>query len=254
MKPKTLIFHLLLMSTLLWACTPKEIPTVPEPENPELRLADFDGTINKSTIGDIPVFFGVGTLDNDIGQVLSITVTGPTSSSVEEYFNTAKFYFEIREPVDIPIVGEPAEKEPDLSVEEIMKDEEAGNLWVEFRLSEETSKEYPKGALLVIVDPTVVQNRYNNYASIDPASNIASVTIRVSQGQVLGRLYRMCILRSSGNASPGLLRTLSNSGVGRFDLTIRGVNAGNNVYRVTGLWNYDYGQDLPDSLNESVTC
>lgn len=283
-----LLVGLLLMSALLWACgsavtaptnTPAEPlatgpeqatggeptvpeppqsnePIVPEPNNVELRVADFDGTILTGTIADIPVFFGVGSLTNDSGQVLLINVVGSTDASVIDYFNNAKFYFEIREPVDLPVFNESEEQFPKLSNPELFKDTSAEYLLIDFDLAPETYKEYPKGTLLVIVDPIVRQNQYNNYGTRNPASDRVDVTITVSQNQVEGKLYLRCaaIVGQTKRASPGIPKTLTGIGAGNFDLTIKGINAGDNKYRITGAWNYDYNTAVLSELLSRITC
>jgi hypothetical protein len=242
-----------LLIGLLSACgNPSTRPPDIDLDNVPLKSADFDGTTNEGKIGDVPVFVGVGSLTNDSGQVLEITVTGTAAETVVGYFNTAKFFFAVVDPVEIPETNELLEKEPNLSVVEIMKGEGTENLSVTFKLSKATADKYRVGAVLLVVDPTVAQNRYNHYAAVDPLSNTASVSITASQGQVTGRLYRACALIQSGNALPGTPKTLSATGAGSFDFTVKGTAAGDNIYRVTGRWNYDYTQDLADAVGGEV--
>jgi len=237
---------------------PEQIPptevTVPEPESFELRAAEFDGTVKPDQIGDLPVFVGVGQLTNDQDQTLVMTVIGSSEGSVREYFSTARFYFEIRDPIDLPLASDTPEQFPDLSHEEILGDTEAENLYIDFELSSEMKEAYPTGNVLLIADPSVRAGQYNNYAAKDPASNAASVTMTVSEGSVEGRLYLRCsIVSGPKTASPNYPKTLNGSGNGYFDLTVKGSGSGGK-YKLTGTWNYDYTTYVPSEPSPKITC
>ena len=231
-------------------------PAVPEPEKFDLKPADFDYTVPSVTIGDIPVFLGTGSLKNDAGQVLLINVIGSSEAGVYDYFKNALFYFEITGPVDLPVVNEDTEQSPDLSNSELFKDIAADYLLIDFDLSPETVRDYPRGTLLVIVDPVVRQNQYNNYGTRNPANDLVNVTITVSQNQVEGKLYLRCaaIAGQTKRAWPGIPKTLTGNGAGAFDLTIKGINAGYNKYKLTGAWSYDYTQTVLSEVVTRVTC
>ena len=235
---------------------PVNIPTVPEPDNIELRSAVLDGTISSGTIAGITVFFGVGRLTNAADQVLLINVVGPTDTSVIDYFNSAKFYFEIRGPIDLEVAYEGEKKLPDLSNADLFKDAQMEYLIIDFDLSPETYEKYTKGTLLVVVDPTVRQNQYNNYGMRNPPTDRVDVTMKVSQNQVEGTLYRECaaIIGQTKRSTPALSKTLTGIGAGDFDLTIKGINSGDNKYKVTGAWNYDYSNFVPSELVKRITC
>ena len=256
-----LLLRLLLISALLGACAPPpsaapENATVPEPDNIELRSAEFDGTISSGTIAGIPVFFGVGSLRKAADQVLLINVVGPTDTSVINYFNSAKFYFEIREPLDLKVAGEGEEKLPDLSNADLLKDAQMEYLIIDFDLSPETYEKYPKGTLLVVADPIVILNQYNNYGMRNPPTDRVDVTVRVSQNQVQGTLYRECsaIIGQTKSSTPGVPKTLTGIGAGNFDLTVKGIKSGDNKYKLTGAWNYDYGTFVSSEVLKRITC
>ena len=235
---------------------PVNVPTVPEPDNIELRSAEFDGTISSGTIAGIPVFFGVGSLRKAADQVLLINVIGPTETSVIDYFNNAKFYFEIREPLDLEVTSEGEEELPALINADLLKDAQMEYLIIDFDLSPETYEKYTKGTLLVVADPTVRQNQYNNYGMRNPPTDRVDVTMKVSQNQVEGTLYRECaaIIGQTKRSTPALSKTLTGIGAGDFDLTIKGINSGDNKYKVTGAWNYDYSNFVPSELVKRITC
>jgi hypothetical protein len=240
------------------------VVTVPEPPNVKVTPADFDGTVTEGDIGGVPVFTGVGRLRNASGQTSLIIATGASPSSVKAYFSEAKFFFQIQDqPLKIPTVNESAEREPNLSVRDMLKDASTESLRIEFDLTPEAAKTHPKGTVVFIVDPSVKQNQYNNYAPRNPSNStltetddVASVTIKVSQGQVEGTLYRRCaaISGQTKRASPGTPKTLTGTGSGSFDLTIKGVSSGTSTYRLTGTWSYDYGNSVPGSSAPQVTC
>ena len=259
------IFCLALLVGLVSACasartvaskTAPPQPTVPEPEKYELKTVDFPGPVTSYNLDDLPVFVGLGSLTNDLGQTLEITVTGSTEGSVTDYLKTARIYFEIREPIAIPIVDEEKIELPKLSVRELLKDEKMENLRIDFDLSLDTKYKNPKGSVLVIIDPTVRQNQYNNYCARNPDTDRSDVTITVSQGRVEGTLYRQCaaIAGQTKTASVGIPKTLSGAGSRYFDLVIKGLNAGDNIYRLVGSWNYDYGASVTSEAVIRVTC
>jgi len=267
-EPTQLLIFIVVLGVLVAWCfwyvrrKPPVVP-VPEPPNVEVTSADFDGTLTEGDIGGVPVFTGVGRLRNASGQTSLIIATGVSPSSVKAYFSEAKFFFQIQDQsLKIPIVKEPVERESNLSVRDMLKDDSAEYLRIEFDLSPETAKVYPKGTLLLVVDPSVKQNQYNNYAPRNPSNitptetdDVASVTIKVSQGQILGKLYRKCALVASGNVVSGTQKTLKATGSGSFDLTIKGVSAGTSTYRLTGTWSYDYGTSAPSSgTSPQITC
>ena len=235
---------------------PVNIPTVPEPDNIELRSAVLDGTISSGTIAGITVFFGVGRLTKAADQVLLINVVGPTDTSVNNYFNSAKFYFEIRGPLDLEVAGEGGEKLPDLSNADLLKDAQMEYLIIDFDLSPETYEKYPKGTLLVVADPIVILNQYNNYGMRNPPTDRVDVTVRVSQNQVQGTLYHECIAITgqTKSSTPGVPKTLTGIGTGDFDLTVKGIKSGENKYKLTGAWNYDYSTFVKSELLKRITC
>jgi hypothetical protein len=188
--------------------------------------------------------------------VLLINVVGSTESSVIDYFSTAQFYFEIQEPLSFEPVSEGEEKMPDLSNAELFKDTPMEYLLIDFDLSPETYTQYPKGTLFVVVDPIVKQNQYNNYGMRNPATDRVDVTMTVAQNQVEGTLYLECraISGQTKRSTPGNPKTLTGIGAGDFDLTIKGINAGDNKYRLTGAWNYDYSTFVSSEVLARITC
>lgn len=235
---------------------PPPEPTVPVPEKYELRSPDFSGEVSPLKLFELPVFVGQGSLTNDLGQVLEIYVTGSTQESVLQYFATVQMYFEIREPVDLPIVDEEYIELPNLSVNELLKDEKVENLRIDLDLSPATEEKYPQGSVLVIIDPTVRRGLYNNYSTRNPSTDQARMTITVTQGRVTGTLYRQCVavFGQTKTASVGVPKTLGGSGSGYFDLTIFGVNTGDNKYSLVGTWNYGTGTFVPIEDRPHVTC
>jgi hypothetical protein len=257
---------LVLIIAMLAACgeqgtAPPDIPATeePNPDEPptpegELRPAEFDGTVVDGIIGGTPVLVGNGTIVNDAGQVLLIIVTGVSEPSIREYFNSARFNFEIRDSFDFPEDTKPEDEFPNLSVEELMQDTAAENLNIEFQVSEETAQEIPTAVVYLIVDPTVRQSQYNNYGTRDPSNDSASVTVRASAGKVTARLYRQCSYKTGTTVASGSQSSISNTGPGRFDLTVYGNNSGANTYRLTGAWNYDYSTSVASTTTTNVTC
>lgn len=252
-ESKTVTVSTPVSATLPAKETPSAEATVPVPEKYELREAKFD-IITKEELGDLTVYVGSGSVTNDMGQTLLITVTGSSETSVTDYLKTTKFYFEIREPMEFLVKDEIPVDLPKLSVQELLRDANVENLRIDFDLSTDTKIEYPKGSVLLIIDPTVKQNQYNNYAAKNPITDKALVTVSVSQGKVEGRLYLECACIQSKTASVSYPKTLSGVGSGYFDLTIKGLNTGNNTYNLVGTWNYGYTTAVTSEAVSKIEC
>ena len=236
----------------------EEVPAsddvAPTEEQVPLRPAEFDGTITEGTIGGAPVFIGNGTLVNDAGQTLLITVTGSSQASVDEYLRSALFFFEITSDYGFAPDTEPQEKIEDLSLEKLFQDTAAENLTIEFQVSEETAKELPRGVVYLVVDPTVRQYQFNNYATRDPWDDRLYVKVQTSAGKVTARLYRQCIYRTGAVVPAPYATPISSSGAGKFDIAVQGNNSGSNTYRLTGAWSYDYTTIVYSVATQTITC
>ena len=68
--------------------------------NYQYRLADFNpNNISPLDLDGFEVRVGKGSVPNRLGQTLLINVVASYDTTVIEYFNSAKFYFEMREPI-----------------------------------------------------------------------------------------------------------------------------------------------------------
>lgn len=250
---------LVLLVLLIWSWVRQRSST---PESTELKPdhqydpADFDpGNITPIDLNGLPVFLGKGSFTNKLGQTLLINVMGSSDRSVIEYFKMAKFHLELKEPIDdLDTDEEPQQKEPDLSIRKILKDQE-GSVRVNFDLSRDTLQKHRKGSIFVKVDPTVQSNKYNNYSWRNPDNNRATVWVKVREGKVIAKMYRDCE-KISGPKSIGAgpQKKLSGRGEGNFDLTVEGDTAGTNNYELTGAWNYSFEDAVASQGSEDVPC
>jgi hypothetical protein len=220
----------------------------------ELRQIDF-GEAEKASIGDVSVFQRRGTIDlvGGEGQVI-VTLSGPSAQHVDEFAKAARFQFELGERVEPGPPDTPNEET--LSQAAILGEPDSESVLVEFQLSEPTYKEHPVGNLTATIDPTVYQGKYNNYSAKNPSSDNVKVTITTKLGKVEAKIWLGCknlktITRSAPATSSS---SMSGSGSPYLDLTVKGMNTGDNKYAVTGSWNYDYEKWIASSPDMSIPC
>jgi hypothetical protein len=244
--------------------------------NYQFTPADFDPRdIISLDLDGLQVRVGPGSLTNNLGQTLLINVVASADRSVIEYFNMAKFHFEIREPTDIPITPERPQQvssklsdlpvQPDLeerleqtSSKQLMPNEEAKqeppkfsvqkllkenneNLSVYFDLAPETIQKYPRGDMFVAIDPPLHQNRRHNYAARDAPGRVSVTLIHRGGGdKVTGSLYVRCREHKTQSASGRgqvVLRgpRVPDNEINDYDFTVLG-GTGINQYELQGLF------------------
>ena len=220
----------------------------------DLKRIDFAAS-EPVTIGDVRTTVVTGTFALDGGGEVIVTISGTSAAAIKAFAGEARFRFALGEAnqrgEETPI--EPSEP---LSQSAVLSEPNTESLLIEFVLSPETAKEHPTGSLIVEIDPTVKQNYFNNFSPRDPSTDFASVTVAVKLGRVEMKLYRRCQLLSSVTRGTPATEssTLTGSGAGYFDLTVKGLNTNDNTYLLKGAWNYDYGILLSGTTTTSLTC
>lgn len=201
------------------------LTTTPTAENLELKTAIFDGTIIPGTLEGLPVALGVGSLTNDQGT-LQIIASGTSDGIVIEYFNTARFYFEIRETSNPPSPNVNPIESVELPLSDILKADK-GNLLIQFDLPPDTKEKYPKGSLFVAVDPVLGEKQQHIYLPTDPSTNQADVEITSQQGSVLVQLFLQGIgkMDEKKTTNPNIPEMISGAGNGVFDLVVTGLES-----------------------------
>ncbi len=197
-------------------------------------------------VNGLLVFVGTGTVDNGLGELLSVTATSDSEKSVKDYLETAKFYFEIRDAFEIPTITNEYNKPYYASFQELQKDEKVERIQINLDLPAEIKKRYSKGNVLVIIDPSISQNQAHIYTFEDPVTSGAQANIFSSLGKVEGTLYLQdtAIPGQSQSIAANELKYVGGIGEGKYDLVIRGID-GLNQYEITGTWQIGLDASTP---------
>ncbi len=236
------IVTVLMLASLLSACSGTGVPLTPQLATATPQTATFDETTIKAVklLSSLEVFVGSGTVMNNQGETLEITATGTSSDYLVEFFKAARFSFEVSGTSKPPSVNVNPIQTARFSVDDALKADKR-NLLIQFDIPVSVKEKYPKGSISVVVDPLIGEKLQHIYLPTNPSTNQADVEVRSLQGAVQGDLY----LRDVGLLDTRAItvqdppQTLSGAGEGLFDFVVTGMGPGNSEYQFRGTWSYD---------------